>query len=105
MPDLSLSPGDLAALADLTAAGVAERLAGEGGLSPGRLWTEEDCANYLGVSVPTVRRLRSAGQIPFVTLDGRGQKRGVVRFEPLQVAAWARAGGCRVRGRRRKKTG
>jgi hypothetical protein len=51
-----------------------------------RLWTKREVADYLGVNVRTVERLR----IPRVSIQVTG-KRPVVRFDPQQVFEWVDA--------------
>ena len=50
------------------------------------LWTKRDVAEYLGLNVRTVERLR----IPRVSMQITG-KRPVVRFDPAQVREWVNA--------------
>lgn len=93
------SPQDLARLGDYLAERVAEKLAER----RDRLWAEEEAAAYLGVSVATLYRMRTADEVPFVEIKAKGKKRPLIRYEPATLCAWARAGGCRVRGRSAKK--
>jgi hypothetical protein len=58
--------------------------------TPEPLWTVEDVARFLGMSVRWVREQAGAPEgpdrIPLIRLGGR------VRFEPAQVRAWALRG-------------
>lgn len=58
-----------------------------------RLWSKHDVAEYLGVDVRTVTRLR----IPRVAMPGRGKK-PIVRFDPSQVKAWVESNKTRKAG-------
>jgi excisionase family DNA binding protein len=44
-----------------------------------QLWTQDQAAAYLGVSVRTLQRMRAAGEIGFMTV-GTGTRRPRVRF-------------------------
>ena len=95
-PAPALSPEDLTRLGDYLAGRVAGLLAER----RDRLWTEEEAAAYLGISPKTLYRMRTAGEVPYLTLSGEG-KRPQIRYESSQLQAWAKAGGCKVRGRKR----
>ena len=64
----SLIPADLSELADAVADRVADRLANRP-----RLVDRVELANQLGVSVPTVDRLRASGRIPEIKIGSRIQ--------------------------------
>ena len=100
MPEspLPLAAPLLSGLAESVASRVVELLAGR----PARLWTEEEAADYLGVSPRTLYRMRSAREIPHVLLKGDGN-RELVRYEPDQIREWALSGGCRPRSDRRTR--
>jgi len=95
----ALSAEDLARLGEYLAERVAEKLAER----RDRLWTEEQAAGYLGVSTATLYRMRTAGEVPYLELKAEGKKRPLIRYEPETLRAWARAGGCRVRGRKSRR--
>lgn len=70
----SLTPAELASLADAIAERVTARLKS----LPDYLGREE-MARYLGVSVPTIDRWCKHGVIPVIKIGGR------VKFDPVQV--------------------
>lgn len=96
----TLSAQDLARLGDYLVERLSKALGKRRETSQRPLWTEEQVSEYLGVSVKTLYRMRTAEEIPFVRLKGEG-KREIIRYVPRQIETWARAGGCKVRGRRR----
>ncbi len=128
---MNLSPEDLDRLARIVvsrlAAELAPKLAGEVAAEIAarrdRLWTEKECAEYLGIKPGTLRCLVDSGKLPCVFLEGRqtpvkkrdpgkgdtaGQRvpRQLRRFVPEQVATFSRNGGCdRIRGHRGKHSG
>lgn len=61
-----LSPADLASLTDAIAEAVAAKMA-----TMPRLVDRNALAHLLGVSVPTIERMQSDGQIPVVRLNRR----------------------------------
>ncbi|GEM_PF-3792386 len=66
-----------------------ERLNGEvAGMGKGKLLSPEQLADYLGVSVSAVKRMRRRRQIPYLKFPGAG---GSVRFRPEDVRAFENA--------------
>lgn len=76
-----------------------ERLKGDPMKEPGRiefpaqvvpkatepLWTSQDVADFLQVSLRWVEKQRALGALPCVTLPGRR----LVRYDPETIRAWA----------------
>jgi excisionase family DNA binding protein len=54
-----------------------------------RLLTEREVADYLALSPRTVRRLRTAGELPCVLL--RSRSRPTVRYRPEDLSRWVAA--------------
>ena len=52
---------------------------------PDSLWTSQDVADYLQVSLRWVEKQRALGALPCVPLPGRR----LVRYDPEAVRAWA----------------
>ncbi len=70
--------------------------------APEPLWTVEDVARFLGMSVRWVREQAAAPEgpdrIPLIRMGGR------LRFEPEEVRAWARRGVAAVAQPKRKRS-
>ena len=49
------------------------------------LWTSQDVADFLQVSLRWVEKQRAAGVLPCVPLPGRR----LVRYDPARIRAWA----------------
>lgn len=73
---MSLSPQEIAALADAVAEQVVDKLT-----SRPRLVDRYELAKLLSVSVPTIERLSAAGDIPLVRMGRR------VLYDPAAVIA------------------
>lgn len=71
---MSITPSELAALAESIATAVADRLANQP-----RLIDRHALAVHLGVSVPTIDRLRRNGQITSISVGSR------ILFDPNSV--------------------
>jgi hypothetical protein len=50
------------------------------------LWTSQDVADFLQVSLRWVEKQRALGVLPCVALPGRR----LVRYDPEEIRAWAR---------------
>ena len=61
----------------------------EWGRPRGFVWTVEDVARELKVSVRHIYRLTSENKIPFAKIGK------LVRFDPTQIENWVRKGGTR----------
>lgn len=80
----SLIPRQEAAAASLPKATVHDA----DGLEP--LWNTATAAEFLGISVPTVQRMRSDGSGPRFVRLGRG-KRSRIAYRRSDLAAWIEA--------------
>ena len=69
-----MTPAELEVLANTIAESVANRL----NQQP-RLLSREALARTIGVSVPTIDRMRREGQLPFIKI------RGTIRYDPGAV--------------------
>ncbi len=58
------------------------------------LWTSQDVADFLQVSLRWVEKQRALGTLPSVPLPGRR----LVRYDPERVRAWALQRGTTGRG-------
>ena len=58
------------------------------------LWTSQDVADFLQVSLRWVEKQRALGALPCVPLPGRR----LVRYDPERVRAWALQRGTSGRG-------
>jgi hypothetical protein len=61
---------------------------------PQPLWTSQDVADFLQVSLRWVEKQRALGTLPCVPLPGRR----LVRYDPERVRAWALQRGTSSRG-------
>ncbi len=61
---------------------------------PQPLWTSQDVADFLQVSLRWVEKQRALGTLPCVPLPGRR----LVRYDPERVRAWALQRGTSGRG-------
>lgn len=67
---------------------VAEALANIQQPGDEKAWTYQQCADYLGVSLNTLRQMVDQKQIPYFELPTGASTKRAIRFHPHEVRNW-----------------